>query len=71
MRYRRAFYVMLGLRLRYQLFYSLYSNAHLARVGFGNKKIFFYIIVTLMKDRCYIKNILVPYPELFLVVLTK
>ena len=49
----------------------LYSDAHLARVGFGNKKIFFYIIVTLMKDRCYIKNILVPYPELFLVVLTK
>ena len=37
-RYRRAFYVMLGLRLRYQLFYSLYSNAHLARVGFGEPR---------------------------------
>ena len=24
----------------------------------GIKKIFFYIIVTLMKDRCYIKNIM-------------
>ena len=37
----------------------------------GIKKIFFYKIVTLMKDRCYIKNITMPYPELFLVVLTK
>ena len=34
-RYRHVFCVMLGLRLRYQLFYSLYSEAYLERVGFG------------------------------------
>ena len=37
-RYRRAFCVMHGLRHWNQRFYSLYSNAHLVRVGFGGTR---------------------------------
>ena len=37
-RYRRAFCVMHGLRPWYHRFYSLYSDAHLARVGFGEPR---------------------------------
>ena len=39
-RYKHAFCVMLGLRSRYQSIYSLCSEAHLARVGFGKHEIF-------------------------------
>ena len=37
-RYRRAFCVMHGLRPWYQRIYSLYSEAHLARVGFRGRR---------------------------------
>ena len=38
-RYRRAFCVMHGLRPLYKQIYSLYSEAHMARVGFGESEI--------------------------------